>query len=392
MQASFITAISDIEATPWNALCGTAYPFLRHEFLNALEQSGSVAADTGWLPQHVLLHEGDALVAVMPLYVKRHSYGEYVFDWSWADAYQRHGHLYYPKLVTAIPFTPITGPRYGIADGADATSVRGALLAAVSAHARELHASSWHLLFPEDDEHRAWTDMGLLARRAVHFQWFNRGYATMDDFLAAFNSRKRKNLVKERRRLIEAGVTCERIEGAQITRDLWRHFYRCYQLTYARRSGHGGYLSAGFFEQLGATMPEQLMLVVARLQGEIIASALTLRSQDTLFGRYWGASRDIDGLHFEACYYQGIEYCIERGLARFDPGVQGEHKIQRGFEPVYTCSNHLIRHEGFREAIAEFIGRENRHLEQYREEAAALLPFRQPDPPGASGESHVKTV
>jgi predicted N-acyltransferase len=379
MKASFINAIADIDATQWNALCGIDYPFLRHEFLNALERSGSVAADTGWLPQHVLLHDGDVLVAAMPMYIKRHSYGEYVFDWSWADAFQRHGYLYYPKLVSAIPFTPITGRRYGIAAEADATTVRAALLAAVSALAKQLNASSWHLLFPEDDENQAWNDLGLLARRAVHFQWFNRGYAAMDDFVAAFNSRKRKNFIKERRKLAEAGVTCERVAGLQITKDLWRHFYRCYQLTYAKRSGHGGYLSATFFEQLGATMPEQLMLVVARQAGEIIACALTLQSQDTLFGRYWGASRDIDGLHFEACYYQGIEYCIERGLARFDPGVQGEHKIQRGFEPVYTCSSHLIRHEGFREAIAEFIGRENRHLEQYREESAALLPFRQSD-------------
>lgn len=384
MKASFINAVSDIDAAQWNALCGTEFPFLRHEFLHALEQSGSVAADTGWQPQHLLLHDGDALVAVMPLYIKRHSYGEYVFDWSWADAYQRHGYLYYPKLVTAIPFTPITGPRYGIKSGiksgiestVDVDVVRAALLAAVNACAQSLGASSWHLLFPDDEEQLAWADRGLLARRAVHFQWFNRGYALMDDFIAAFNSRKRKNLLKERRKLVEAGVTCERVDGTRITPELWRHFYRCYQLTYAKRSGHGGYLSAQFFEQLGATMPEQLMLVVARQGGEIIACALTLQSQDTLFGRYWGASRDIEGLHFEACYYQGIEYCIERGLARFDPGVQGEHKIQRGFEPVYTYSSHLIRHDGFRDAIAEFIERENRYLEQYCEETAALLPFR----------------
>jgi len=363
MKASFANAISDIDAAQWNALCGTDYPFLRHEFLDALEQSDSVGANTGWLPQHVQLHEGNQLVAVMPLYIKRHSYGEYVFDWSWAEAYQRHGLLYYPKLVSAIPFTPITGARYGIAAGADRAAVRDALYAAVALHAQRIHASSWHLLFPP---------------RGVHFQWFNRDYASMDDFVAAFNSRKRKNLLKERRKLTDAGVSFERIGGAHITDSLWKHFYRCYQLTYAKRSGHGGYLSEAFFRQLGATMPEQLMLVVARLEGDIIASALTLRSHDTLFGRYWGASLELDGLHFETCYYQGIEYCIEQKLARFDPGVQGEHKIQRGFEPVFTYSNHLIRHEGFRAAIEEFIVRENQHLEQYRDESRALLPFRQP--------------
>jgi predicted N-acyltransferase len=379
MKASFVNAISDIDARQWNVLCGTDYPFLRHEFLSALEQSGSVGAATGWLPQHVLLHDGNTLVAVMPLYIKRHSYGEYVFDWSWADAYQRHGLAYYPKLVSAIPFTPITGPRYGALGGVSRDAVRAALHEAVATHAERIGASSWHLLFPDEQEHAAWTALGLTARRAVHFQWFNRGYAAMDDFVAAFNSRKRKNLLKERRRLSEAGVSFERLTGAQITPQVWAHFYRCYQLTYARRSGHGGYLSDAFFLQLGASMPEQLMLVLARQHGEVIASALTLQSGDTLYGRYWGAQREIDGLHFETCYYQGIEYCIEHKLARFDPGVQGEHKIQRGFEPVFTYSSHLIRHAGFRAAIEDFIARENLHLEHYRDEARTLLPFRQDD-------------
>jgi len=379
MKASFINAISDIDAGQWNALCGTDYPFLRHEFLDALEQSGSVGSGSGWLPQHLLLHDGNDLVAVMPLYEKRHSYGEYVFDWSWAEAYQRHGLLYYPKLVSAIPFTPITGPRYGIAASAGRAAVRDALYAAVVLHAERTHASSWHLLFPQDDEHDAWTAMGLTARRGVHFQWFNRDYASMADFIAAFNSRKRKNLLKERRKLAEAGVTFERLTGAQITAEVWTHFYHCYQLTYAKRSGHGGYLSEAFFRKLGATMPQQLMLVLARQHGEVIASALTLQSHDTLYGRYWGAKDEIDGLHFETCYYQGIEYCIEQKLARFDPGVQGEHKIQRGFEPVFTYSNHLIRHAGFRAAIEDFITRENQHLDEYRDDARALLPFRQSD-------------
>ena len=379
MKATFINAIRDIDATQWNALCGVDYPFLRHEFLDALEQSGSVGGNSGWQPQHLLLHDHGTLVAVLPLYLKRHSYGEYVFDFSWAEAYQRHGLLYYPKLVTAIPFTPISGPRYGIAAGTDRQVVLDALLAAVMLRAGELNVSSWHLLFPEPSVCQQWEAQGLLARRAVHFQWFNRGYATMADFIAAFSSRKRKNLLKERRRIVDAGVVIERVAGADVTPQLWREFYRCYQLTYAKRSGHGGYLSERFFHLLGTQLASQLMMVVARLDDDVIACALTLTSHDTLYGRYWGASRDIDGLHFELCYYQGIEYCIEHKLARFDPGVQGEHKIQRGFEPVYTWSNHWIRHDGFREAIADFMARENQYLAQYHDETRQLLPFRQAD-------------
>ena len=377
MKATFINAIADIDAAHWNKLCGTDYPFLRHEFLAALEQSGSVGANTGWQPQHLLLHDHDTLVAVMPLYIKRHSYGEYVFDFSWAEAYQRHGLAYYPKLLTAIPFTPIAGPRYGIAADVDQLAACDALLAAVMLRAQQLNASSWHLLFPDDDVCAQWDDMGLLARRAVHFQWFNRDYTSMDDFSAAFASRKRKNLVKERRRIGDAGITVRRVRGAEITRELWRAFYRCYQLTYAKRSGHGGYLSETFFQLIGSTLASQLMMVVATRGDDVIACALTLQSSDTLYGRYWGAQEDIDGLHFELCYYQGIEYCIEQKLARFDPGVQGEHKIQRGFEPVYTWSAHWLRHDGFREAIADFIARENAHLAQYADDARQLLPFRQ---------------
>lgn len=371
----FIDRISAIDAAQWNAVSGTDYPFLRHEFLHALEASGSVSAQRGWQPQHLLVYDHQQLIAVMPLYLKNHSYGEYVFDWRWAEAYQHHGQAYYPKLLCAIPFTPASGTRL-----AHCCPQPQALFHFVcqqlSARCREQALSGWHLLFPHDAENTAWQQTGVLHRLGCQFHWFNRQYTTFDDFLADFSSRKRKNLRKERQRVQQQGVSLQRLTGDQIDAQHWQQFYRFYQMTYARHSGHGGYLTPDFFRLLhDSPLRDQLLLVMAFQQDRPIAGALNFFSSDTLYGRYWGAIQDVDCLHFEACYYQGIEFCIERGLRRFDPGAQGEHKIQRGFMPVLTHSCHWLADSQFNAAVADFLTEERKHILHYQQQATELLPF-----------------
>ncbi len=312
----------------------------------------------------------------MPLYLKTHSYGEYVFDWSWADAWQGNGLDYYPKLVTAIPFTPATGPRLCLARGYHNKDVIPILVSAIRNFAQERHISSWHLLFPEEDVAGLLQSEGMHLRTAAQFHWFNEGFASFDDFLATFSSRKRKNLKRERNRVYEQGFELQTLCGAEISASQWDQFYRFYQLTYAKRSGHGGYLSKAFFTRTAASMGDQAIMVLARLGGETVAGALFFRSSETLYGRYWGCLQEYDCLHFEACYYQGIEYCIANGLQRFDPGAQGEHKIQRGFRPVKTFSNHWIADSRFSTAIADFTDQERLHIEEYLEQTTALLPFK----------------
>lgn len=372
----FIDSIEAVAAADWNAVAGTDYPFTRHEFLSAMEASGATTADTGWQPHHCLVYRDRALAAVMPLFLKYHSYGEYVFDWAWADAWRRHGLSYYPKLLCAAPYTPVTGPRLCVAPGEDAAAIRAEVVPALQREAETRDASSVHILFPEREQADALQSLGLSTRIGPQYHWFNRGYSDFDDFLAAFNSRKRKSLRRERRRVAEQGLRLRVVEGRDIDAKLWRLFFHCYQLTYAKRSGHGGYLNEDCFRRLGAALPEHLVMVVAEHEGEFVAAALNFRDSRALYGRYWGCLREYENLHFEACYYQGIDYCIARGLERFDPGAQGEHKILRGFEPVPTYSSHWIRDSAFREAIDRFLTQETRHIEQYLAEARTLLPFR----------------
>jgi predicted N-acyltransferase len=374
--AEFLTSLEQITSTQWNGITGTDYPFLRHEFLYGLETTGCTTAETGWQPCHLLLRRGNALVAVMPLYLKSHSYGEYVFDWSWADAWRQSGLSYYPKLVTAIPFTPATGPRLCSAPGEDADQCLRAAVAAIQTLAKQRHISSWHLLFPEEAVSTKLLAAGLHRRAATQFHWFNEGYGNFEDFLATFNSRKRKALNKERRRVTEQGLVLTTLTGAQIGTQAWEQFYHFYQLTYAKRSGHGGYLSRDFFVHTAAGMGDQVVMTLAYLDTKAVAGALYFRSSDTLYGRYWGCAREFDFLHFEACYYQGIEYCIAHKLARFDPGAQGEHKIQRGFRPITTWSNHWIADPRLAAAVGDFTRREAQHNEEYRQAAARLLPFK----------------
>ncbi|MGB1139773.1 MAG: GNAT family N-acetyltransferase [Halioglobus sp.] len=377
--AEFLLGLGNITAERWNALAGTDYPFLRHEFLHGLEQTGCVSAETGWQPFHLALHRDDQLAAVMPLYLKSHSYGEYVFDWSWADAWRQNGLAYYPKLLSAIPFTPATGPRLCTAESEDERLCLDAALQAVRALASDKDLSSWHYLFPTEDISEHLLSLGLPRREATQFHWFNDGFKDFDDFLATFNSRKRKSLKRERRIVAEQGLRLDTMTGAQISDEAWEKFYHFYQLTYAKRSGHGGYLTRDFFLDTAAGMGDQVVMVLAYHGADAVAGALYFRSSDTLYGRYWGCEREYDCLHFEACYYRGIEYCIEQGLSRFDPGAQGEHKIQRGFRPVTTWSNHWIADPRLAEAVADFTRREASHNTAYSEAAADYLPFRQAD-------------
>lgn len=369
--------IADVDAAVWNALAGAAYPFMRHEFLLALEQSGCVSARSGWQPQHVLLERAgeSAPLACMPLYAKTNSMGEYVFDWSWADAYARHGLDYYPKLLTAIPFTPCAGPRVCVAGGLALDAVLPALIEGVGQLAEQRGASSWHLLFPEPELRDSLLAAGLLQRTGCQYQWFNAGYRDFEHFLESFSSRKRKNLRKERARVAEAGITFDVLEGAAITEAAWRQFFRFYQSTYFVR-GRAPYLNVDFFLQLGRSMPGRLLLVLARKDEAHIAGALFFKGADTLYGRYWGCTEEYQFLHFETCYYQGIDYCIRHGIARFDSGAQGEHKIQRGFTPVPTWSAHWVRHPDFARAIAQYVREEECHIAAYVAQAREFLPFR----------------
>lgn len=369
-------AIGAVDAAAWDALAGAGSPFLRHAFLAALESSGSVGGDSGWEPRHLLLREGGRLLAAMPCYAKTHSYGEYVFDWAWAEAWARNGLRYYPKLLTAVPFTPATGPRLLRAPDVEAGTALDAFLGHIDEALERQAYSSWHLLFPEAALAGACAERGLLRRCGVQFHWHNRGYRDFDDFLEGFASRKRKQLKRERRQVAEQGLEIRRLRGAEVDAALWDRFHLFYQMTYARRSGHGGYLNRGFFHALGAAMPDALLLVLAYRDGEPVAGALNLQGPDALYGRYWGCTEAYAQLHFELCYYQGIEHCIAEGLARFDAGAQGEHKLARGFEPVITESFHRIPHPAFRAAVADFLRREQPAVERYAEEAAQGLPFR----------------
>ena len=381
-----LSSITEISVDNWNAVTGTDYPFTRHEFLHALEASGATGKQCGWETRHVLVYDNTNLIAIMPSYLKQHSFAEYVFDHAWADAYHRHGVDYYPKLVSAIPFSPVTGQRICIVPTHDAATVHNAIKEFIIEYCRTHKLSSWHLLFPEKSisdqlDHLSEHSSDQFAQRtAVHFQWFNEGFTNFDEFLALFSSRKRKNLKKERLQVARQSISLEVFEGSDIPEHIWERFYYFYQMTYAKRSGHGGYLCKSFFQQLAKTMPESLVLVLAKVENEgdeeYIAGALNLRDSNTLYGRYWGCLQEFKHLHFETCYYQGIDYCIKEGLTRFDPGVQGEHKIQRGFRPVFTYSNHWIKEPGFRAAIGDFLKEEKEMIEAYQKQTSLQLPFK----------------
>ncbi|MEH6627270.1 MAG: GNAT family N-acetyltransferase [Motiliproteus sp.] len=369
------TSLTNIGEQHWQTSCAGEDPFLSYTYLSALEQNQCLGKQNGWIPQHLTINDANGIQAAMPVYLKSHSHGEFVFDWAWARAALSAGIEYYPKLVTAIPYTPVTGPRYG---NHEATLTRE-LLQGVRHLANETGASSWHLLFPDADTCQqllsSSEDMQLLERHNCHFAWFNRDYKSFDDFLQRFSSRKRKNLNRERRKLDQQKVTVERVNGANISPQLLQEFYQFYQSTYHRR-GQTPYLNFGFFQQLLAQMAERLLLVTAQQHEKLVGAALFIRSEDTLYGRWWGGLPSVDCLHFEVCYYQGIEYAIEQGLAKFDPGIQGEHKLLRGFEPELTRSLHWIKEPALSHAVDRWLQDERLHIQQYQEQARAHLPFK----------------
>jgi predicted N-acyltransferase len=360
------------------ALQDQSNPFLSYAFLDALHASGSATPDTGWQPQFVVLYEDDPdhpgaerLAAALPLYVKGHSYGEYVFDWAWADAYGRNGLDYYPKLLSAIPFTPVSGPRLLARDDAARTALVEVLLAVQGAS----EVSSTHVLFPPEAQARQLQDAGFLLRSGVQFHWENKDYASFDDFLATLEQKKRKNIRAERRKVREAGVTLRRVRGADATDADWRFFTRCYRQTYAEHHS-SPYLNLDFFRRIAAAMPRNLLLVLAEREGAPIAASLVVHDETTLYGRYWGALEHVACLHFETAYYQPLEFCIEQGIAVFEGGAQGEHKMARGFLPTRTWSAHWLKHPSFADAVERFLERESGGIEEYIDELNDRSPFK----------------
>ncbi|AZN73805.1 N-acetyltransferase [Georhizobium profundi] len=366
--------MADVERSDWDKLAGTTRasatadipynPFLSYDFLSALEQSGSVAAKTGWLPRHLLLKEPDGtLCGAVPAYLKSHSQGEYVFDHGWADAFERAGGEYYPKLQASIPFTPATGPRLLAPADTRRPVVQTALAQGLIALTDRLGISSAHITFIPEGEMPTFEETGFLHRTDQQFHFHNESYASYDDFLATLASRKRKALKRERQQAVENGISIERLTGASITEEHWDAFYAFYIDTGARKWGRP-YLNRAFFSLIGQTMADDILLVMAKREGRYIAGAINFIGGDCVFGRHWGCIEDHAFLHFEVCYHQAIDFAIERGLPRVEAGAQGEHKLARGYLPVTTHSAHYIAHPGLKRAVADYLERERREVDQ----------------------------
>lgn len=370
VQFEIVTSLSGVDAAAWDALAGPQ-PFVRHAFLQALEQTGCVGGDTGWTPQHLLMKRAGQLVGALPLYLRDDSTGEFVFDFSWADAYTRYGGRYYPKLLTAVPFTPVPGRRLLANNDTD----RLLLIDAVLDFAKQLQVSSWHCLFPTAQDAALLATKGLMQRFGTQFHWNNSGYSAFDDFLAEMSHDKRKKVKQERRRVRDAGVTFLHRAGSEIAAEDWQFFYQCYRHTYLTHHSPP-YMNLAFFLELGQGLAQNVMLVIAYQDGQRIAVALNLLDTERLYGRYWGSTCFISGLHFETCYYQSIEFAIARKLAVFEGGAQGEHKLARGLLPVTTTSAHWIADANFARAVGDFLTREQLGVAQYVNELNESSPFR----------------
>ena len=371
-----VQGLNDIDAAAWDRLAdgmGSRNPFVRHAFLAALHDTGCASAHTGWEPHYLTLWRNDELCAGVPLYLKHHSYGEYVFDWAWAEAHQRHGIEYYPKWLVAVPFTPVPGPRL-LAINAEA---RRRAASALFEHAQASSESSLHVLYPTEDEARELEGLGAMTRHSVQFHWINHGYASFDDYLQRLEQPKRKKVRAERRKVDTAGVSVRRQVGPLISESEWELFYRCYRNTYLAHHS-APYLNLKFFLQIAESMRDQLLLVIASTGGHDIAAALALFDDERVYGRYWGALRTVPFVHFEVSYYQLIEFAIERGLQVIEGGAQGEHKHARGFEPVRTWSSHLLRHPAFADAVQRYLARETGGIEAYIDELNERSALRRP--------------
>lgn len=367
---SLARRIEDINPEQWNSLAGSQ-PFIQHDFLLALDQTGCATPETGWAPHYLLMHRNGVLVGALPLYLKSHSRGEYVFDHAWAHAFEQNGLPYYPKLLSAVPFTPVSGRRLLAANHHD----RVLLAKEAIRICRENGLSSLHMLFPLDVEQAALAEAGFLFRYSVQFHWTNQGYASIDDFLDSLSQQKRKKLKQDRKKSAQAGVSFRWMQGSQIDDASLSFFYRCYSQTYLEH-GNAPYLSLAFFQTLHARMSDSMVIIVAEQDGQAIAAALNISDGQTLYGRYWGSLRFISGLHFETCYMQGIAFCIAHGISVFEGGAQGEHKLSRGLLPVRTYSAHWIADERFAQAIDNYLGHETPAIDSYMDELQAHSPFK----------------
>ena len=376
MKVDFINSINEINKEEWNKIINSDYPFLKYEFLESLEKHKCVSEDRGWSPFHVIVSDENKKIAIMPMYIKTDSQGEFIFDWSWADAFYRNGVNYYPKLVCSIPYTPASGPRLSVIQEGKTKEIIENIYSALKEISEELDFSSVHILLAEEEEIRSFSNAGFSIRSSYSFHWFNNNYKDFNNFLEDMTSRQRKNIKKERDKILQQGITMRKIKGEDITDEMLSAFYQFYQLTYLKR-GMQGYLNYDFFKEIFQLIPENILLIMALDKGgNYVAGALNFYDKRKLYGRYWGCFEEFDSLHFETCYYQGIEFCIDNALVTFDPGVQGEHKIKRGFCPIETFSAHWIKDSRFREAIDDFLVREKAHVKNYNDDRKVLLPFK----------------
>lgn len=371
-----VDALAGIDPNDWNRMVPDNHPFLRHEFLAGLERYDCVSPEIGWIPRHFLLFKENRLVAAVPAYIKTNSFGEFVFDHPWAAAYERSGLNYYPKLVLAVPFTPVTGRRL-LSIETERAALAQYLIPSIIAFADDAGLSGIHALFVSPEDREPLEQAGFLPRMDYQYHWRNRGYADFEDYLSFFRSHKRKNVRQERRRVRDQNIGLRRLGGHELDESQLSAVYRFYRSTFAKKGNYPA-LTRDFFRHLTATMGASMVIVLAEQHGRAIAASVDFRSDDTLYGRYWGCDHELDALHFEACFYQGIEYCIERKLSVFEPGAQGEHKITRGFLPTPTWSMHRLRDARFQSAIAGWLSHETEALRQYRRELDQLSPFREP--------------
>ena len=377
MQIEIASSLLDVSVADWDSLNLDGNPFTSHAFLSALEESSSIGGKTGWLPRYLLCrNETGALLGALPMYEKHHSWGEYVFDWAWANAWQQCGLNYYPKLIVAVPFTPVSGQRFLVIPGSDRKQTIQVLNSAAIDYAKEEGYSSLHYLFPSNEECTQLQQQDLLIRHDVQFHWNNNGYADFNAFLATMNSRKRKKISRERRRVNETGVEFKTISGKTLTHSHMVDMYEFY-LSTIMAHGSQAYLSHDFFQLLGERLAENIVLIEAHYQGEVIAAALNIRHGDVLYGRYWGCKEEFHSLHFETCYYQAIDFCIRHGLSCFEGGAQGEHKLSRGFLPVFTCSAHWMADQRLNSAISDFLDREKAQVAHYQQLLNQHSPFKE---------------
>ena len=370
MKADFVNSIDKINESTWQLLANSSSPFSSYTFFKALEKSQSVCNKTGWQPHHLLCSNEEEVSAILPMYIKQHSWGEYVFDWAWADAYEKHNIPYYPKLVATIPFTPISSSKL-MTNNIELPQ----LFPTLTEHCLEQNINSWHILYTQETRKQEFKTQNIFNRNTVQFHWFNRQYNDFNDFLSTFSARKRKNVKKERLSITQQNIKVRQILGKNITPQELSFFYLTYQLTYLKR-GHSPHLTADFFEQAVKSLPNNILLVIASVDERDIACAWFFFDEQQLYGRYWGSTETFNNLHFELCYYQGIEFCIEHKLQVFNPGAQGEHKIQRGFEPILTHSYHWIKHIDFRTAIQQYCLQEQQQMQSYKTHCQQFLPFK----------------